>query len=100
LGRLFRVDRSSTVDSTTAVSVDEAFAAVDADLDALEAQLRRNGQDEAADIVGTNRLMAGDPDLRAAVDAAVAAGTPAETAIAEAVEAQAQVLAGLPDPTL
>jgi phosphoenolpyruvate-protein kinase (PTS system EI component) len=100
LGRLLRVDRSSTVDSSKGVSVDEAFAAVDADLDALEAQLRRDGQGEAADIVGTNRLMAGDPDLRAAVDAAVAAGTPAETAIAEAVETQAQVLASLPDPTL
>src|SRR5262249_10752783 len=89
LGRLVRVDRSSRVDSARAVSVGEAFGAVDADLDALEAQLRRDGQDEAADIVGTNRLMAADPDLRAAVDAAVAAGTPAETALAAAVEAQA-----------
>jgi phosphoenolpyruvate-protein kinase (PTS system EI component) len=100
LGRLLRVDRPSTVDVGRAVPVAEAFAAVDADLGALESQLRRAGQDEAADIVGTNRLMAGDPDLRAAVDAAVAAGTPAETAIADAVETQAQILAGLSDPTL
>src|SRR5205814_3556593 len=44
--------------------------------------------------------MAGDPDLRAAVDGALAASTPAAKAIEEAVEAQAQVLASLPDPTL
>jgi phosphoenolpyruvate-protein kinase (PTS system EI component) len=100
LGRLLRVDRPSTGEGGGIVPVGEAFSAVDADLEALESQLRRDGQDEAADIVSTNRLMAGDPDLRAAVDAAVAAGTAAEAAIAEAVEAQAQVLAGLPDPTL
>jgi len=100
LGRLLRVDRSSTVDGSGAMTVAEAFAAVDRDLEQLAERLRRDGQDEAADIVETNRLMAGDPDLRAAVDGALAASTPAEKAIGDAVEAQAQVLASLPDPTL
>src|SRR5262249_61413249 len=73
---------------------------VAAALAAREAHLRGEGREAAADIASPTRLRAGAPALRAAVDAAVAAGTPADTAIAEAVETQAQVLASLPDPTL
>jgi phosphoenolpyruvate-protein kinase (PTS system EI component) len=82
------------------MGLDGAFATVVAELAALADDLRRAGRDEAADIVDTNLLIAGDPELRAEIDAAVAGGGSSEAAVRTAVEHHAELLAALPDPVL
>jgi multiphosphoryl transfer protein len=99
LGRLVRVDRApSTVDG--GVSLPAAFGMVAEDLGRLAVDLRAAGREEAADIVETNRLIVEDPDLRAAVDAAIAAGAAPAAAISTAVAHYAGTLEALPDATL
>ena len=107
LGRLWRADPELQLvseDRSTpeweAGRLMRAFAAVGADLGELSRELREHGDNESADIVETSRLIASDPDLRSFVDELVAAGSSAESAVAEAAEHYAAVLARLPDPTL
>jgi len=100
LGVLLRVDRVAEPGDGAAVPLDEAVARVAADLAALAARLRADGQPEAADIAETSALIATDPDLRAAIDTAQAQGVPVATAVRDAVDGYAALLAGLGDPTL
>jgi phosphoenolpyruvate-protein kinase (PTS system EI component) len=67
-----------------------------AQLDALAARL---GGSEA-DIVATGALLARDPAVAEAVEAAVAEGRPAPAALVEAADALAETLRALDDPTL
>jgi phosphoenolpyruvate-protein kinase (PTS system EI component) len=77
-----------------------AFAAVARERAALAARLRERGQDLQADIVEIGALIAADPALiNPAIDA-VRAGTHGIAAVNAAAEAQAAVLAALPDPDL
>jgi phosphoenolpyruvate-protein kinase (PTS system EI component) len=79
----------------------EALAGAANELDALAARLRTDGRDTDAGIVETGALMALDPGLAAAVEAAVGSdGLPAADAILEACSAQADALAALPDEML
>jgi multiphosphoryl transfer protein len=105
--------------TVTAADVRAAFASVAAERGALADQLRAAGRDHEADIVSVGALMAADPALSGpALDALEneAGGTgehpsirndpgrfPVATAVAAvtaAAEAQASVLAALPDPYL
>src|SRR5437762_7011277 len=70
------------------------------ELAALAATLRAEGHQADADIVDTNRLMAGDRGLIDAALEAAANGLAAAAAIAQAAEPHVQALAGLDDPTL
>jgi multiphosphoryl transfer protein len=81
-------------------ALDAAFAAVPAELERLAAELHERGMTEPAQIVEASVLIAGDPDLRALVDAEVAAGLPPVAAVTAAAEHFAEILAGLPDPVL
>jgi len=94
------VSEGQSTPEREAARVAWAFAAVDADLGSLGRELRDRGDNESADIVEASRLIASDPDLRSFVDGLVAAGRSAESAVEEAAEHYAAVLAGLPDPTL
>jgi len=107
LGRLWRADpdlqsagSGPSTPEKEADRVASAFATVEADLAELSRELRDRGDNESADIVVASRLIASDPDLRSVVDGLVAAGGPAESAVVDAAEHYASVLAGLPDPTL
>ena len=103
----------------TAGDVGAAFAAVAAERGALADQLRAAGRDQEADIVLIGALMAADPALvgpavdalatapRAAGEPAAEGGDPgrfplsaAVAAVTAAAEAQAAILAALPDPDL
>jgi phosphoenolpyruvate-protein kinase (PTS system EI component) len=81
-------------------AVRAAFAAVARDRAALAADLRARGQDEQAAIVDIAALIAADPSLIAAALDAVRAGAASADAISQAGEAQAALLAALPDPDL
>ncbi|HZD97899.1 MAG TPA: putative PEP-binding protein [Micromonosporaceae bacterium] len=80
--------------------VADAVEAVVADIAALAATLRADGRGDLADIADMAGLIAADPQLRAAIDDAVAAGLGAAAAVTEAIDAYAALLADLPDPTL
>jgi phosphoenolpyruvate-protein kinase (PTS system EI component) len=97
----WRVDRPvpASVGPVDADAVDQAFAAVAADLQRLAARLRAQGRRAAADIVAVGALIAGDPDLLAAARAAASADDPVQ-AISHTVEGYAGVLEALPDETL
>jgi multiphosphoryl transfer protein len=77
-----------------------AFAAVARERAALAARLRERGQDLQADIVDIGALIAADPALIGPVIDAIRAGADGIAAASAAAEAQAAVLAALPDPDL
>ena len=98
-GQLYLADVRPAA-GATAAQVSAAFAAVAADRRALAETLRAAGRDEEADIVGVAALMAADPVLVDPAVAAVAEGVDAATAVTNAAEAQASVLAGLDNADL
>jgi multiphosphoryl transfer protein len=107
LGQLLRTDRALTAPVTPeadarapADRVAHAFATVAADLDTLARELHASGQAEPAHIVEATVHIALDPELRQLVDHAVAAGDSAESAIQQAIEHFAGMLAQIADPTL
>ncbi len=100
IGTLLRVDRPPTGVAATGLPVELAFEQVSADLGDLAARLRADGQQEPAEIAEAVRLIAEDPDLRGAVELAVAAGTPVLEAVHGATERYATLLAELPDPVV
>ena len=77
-----------------------AFAAVARERAALAARLRERGQDLQAGIVDIGALIAADPALTGPAIDAVRAGADGIAAVTAAAEAQAAVLAALPDPDL
>ncbi len=77
-----------------------AFAAVARERAALAARLREHGQDLQAGIVDIGALIAADPALIGPVIDAIRAGADGIAAVGAAAEAQAAVLAALPDPDL
>ena len=77
-----------------------AFAAVARERAALAARLRERGQDLQAGIVDIGALIAADPALTGPAIDAVRAGADGIAAVSRAAEAQAAVLAALPDPDL
>ncbi|MFI5081738.1 MAG: putative PEP-binding protein [Streptosporangiales bacterium] len=77
-----------------------AFAAVARERAALAARLRERGQDMQAGIVDIGALIAADPALTGPAIDAVRAGADGIAAVTAAAEAQAAVLAALPDPDL
>jgi len=98
-GRLYVADPGPPADAT-AEQVREAFAAVAADRGELAERLRGAGRAAEADIIGVAGLIAADPALVGPAVTAVVGGTDAATAVTEAAEAQATVLAGLAVPEL
>ena len=98
-GRLHQADPGPPADAT-AEQVREAFAAVAADRGELAERLRGAGRAAEADIIGVAALMAADPALVGPAVTAVVGGTDAATAVTEAAEAQATMLAGLAVPEL
>ncbi len=102
LGEIYLGDPpgGATAGPATEDSVRAAFAAVAQDRAALAGQLRARGQDLQAGIVDIAALIAADPALvRPALDA-VRAGADGPDAVWSAAEAQASLLAALPDPDL
>ncbi len=93
-GRLYLADVRLAADAT-ASQVRAAFAAVAADRGALADALRQAGRTDESDIVGVAALIAADPVLVDPAVAAVAEGVDAATAVINAAEAQAGILAGL-----
>jgi phosphoenolpyruvate-protein kinase (PTS system EI component) len=77
-----------------------AFAAVARERAALAARLRERDQDLQAGIVDIGALIAADPALTGSAIGAVRAGADGIAAVTTAAEAQAAVLAALPDPDL
>jgi phosphoenolpyruvate-protein kinase (PTS system EI component) len=77
-----------------------AFAAVARERTALAARLRQRGLDLEAGIVDIGALIAADPALTGPAIDAVRAGADGIAAVTAAAEAQAAVLAALPDPDL
>ncbi|HEX6523176.1 MAG TPA: putative PEP-binding protein [Streptosporangiaceae bacterium] len=87
----------------TAASAEEvrlAFAAVAHDRAELAVQLRAAGRDRDAGIVEIGALIAADPALTGPVLDAVCGGAEPVAAITGRAEAQAELLAALPDPDL
>ncbi|HYX59430.1 MAG TPA: putative PEP-binding protein, partial [Streptosporangiaceae bacterium] len=84
----------------TADEVRMAFAAVAHDRAELARELRSRGRDRDAGIVEIGALIAADPALTGPVLDAVRGGADAVAAIGEQGEAQAALLAALPDPDL
>src|SRR5215208_8019540 len=78
-----------------------ALAATGTELEALGARLREQGREAEAEIVETGVLMAADPALDAALEAAVLEeGSPPAAALAAACGVHADLIAALPDETL
>ncbi len=77
-----------------------AFAAVARERAALAARLRERGQDLEAGIVDIGALIAADSALVSPAIDAMRAGADGIAAVSRAAEAQAAVLAALPDPDL
>ncbi|MBV9853919.1 MAG: hypothetical protein JOY82_05265 [Streptosporangiaceae bacterium] len=86
--------------TATADDVREAFAAVARERTALAGQLRERGRDRDAGIVEIGALIAADPALAGPALDAVRGGADAVAAVLDAAEAQAALLAALPDPDL
>ena len=79
----------------------EALLRAAGELERIGGKLREQGRDDDAEIVETGALMAADPMLEAAVSAAVKErGRPAPTALLEATEEHAALIASLPDALL
>jgi multiphosphoryl transfer protein len=103
LGEIYLGDAPAGADPATPATEDDvraAFAAVARDRAALAAQLRARGQDLEAGIVDIAALIAGDPALVGPALDAVRAGADGPGAVWAAAEAQATLLAALPDPDL
>jgi len=98
-GRLYAAAAGPPADAT-AEQVREAFAAVASDRHDLAERLRGAGRAAEADIIGVAALIAADPALVGPAVTAVAGGTDAATAVTDATEAQAAVLAGLAVPEM
>jgi phosphoenolpyruvate-protein kinase (PTS system EI component) len=79
----------------TAEQVANAFAAVATERMALAVRLRAAGRSDEADIIEVAALIAADSALMEPAVAAVRAGTDAATAVRQAADAQAAVLAAL-----
>jgi phosphoenolpyruvate-protein kinase (PTS system EI component) len=92
--------RAGTDGTPTEDDVRAAFAAVARQRAALADQLRSRGQDLQAGIVDIGALIAADPALVSPAIDAVRAGVDGIAAVNRAAEAQAAVLAALPDPDL
>jgi phosphoenolpyruvate-protein kinase (PTS system EI component) len=93
-GRLHVADSGPSV-SATPDQVAGAFAAVAAERFALAERLRAAGRDQEAAIIEVGGLIAADPALADPAVAAVRGGTDAATAVRQAAEAQAAVIAAL-----
>jgi multiphosphoryl transfer protein len=79
----------------------DALARAGAELDALAARLRDAGREAEAEIVETGTLMAADPALDTALEAAILSdGLSAPNALVQACAAHADAIAALPDPVL
>src|SRR5579872_643553 len=104
LGEIYHGDSPATETGhrrlPTEDEVRAAFAAVARDRAGLAAELRARGQDQQAMIVDIAALIAADPALVSPAVEAVRAGAGAADAIRQAGEAQAALLAALPDPDL
>ena len=105
LGEIYQGDPSLTKGNghrrvATEDEVRAAFAGVARDRAALAAELREKGQDQQAAIVDIAALIAADPALVTPAVEAVLAGAGGADAVAQAGEAQAALLAALPDPDL
>jgi phosphoenolpyruvate-protein kinase (PTS system EI component) len=105
LGEIYQGDSAPATDNghrrpPTEDQVRAAFAAVARDRAALAADLRRRGRDQQAAIVDIAALIAADPALITPAVEAVRAGADGADAIGRAGEAQAALLAALPDPDL
>jgi phosphoenolpyruvate-protein kinase (PTS system EI component) len=100
LGALRRVDRPVDLDAPVTIPLLDAFDQVSADLGERAEVLRRDGQAAAAEITAAVQLIAEDPDLRGAVEAAVHAGIPVLEAVSGAIDRYALLLADLPDLVL
>jgi phosphoenolpyruvate-protein kinase (PTS system EI component) len=94
-GGAIRRRRPATEDDVRA-----AFAAVARDRAALASQLRERGREFQAGIVDIAALIAADTALIGPAVEAVRAGADAADAVRRAGEAQAELLAALPDPDL
>jgi phosphoenolpyruvate-protein kinase (PTS system EI component) len=103
LGQIYLGDPLSEANGHGPATEDDvraAFAAVAKDRAALAAELRDQGQDLQAGIVDIAALIAGDPALINQALEAVRAGADGADAVRQAGEAQAGLLAALPDPDL
>jgi phosphoenolpyruvate-protein kinase (PTS system EI component) len=103
VGEVYLADGPGTSHAQAPATVDEvrvAFAAVAHDRAELARQLRARGRDHDAGIVEIGALIAADPALAGPVLDAVRGGADAVAAIADTAEAQAALLAALPDPDL
>ena len=105
LGEIYQGDPSLTKENghrraATEDEVRAAFAAVARDRAALAAELREKGHDQRAAIVDIAALIAADPALVTPAVEAARAGADGADAVAQAGEAQAALLAALPDPDL
>jgi phosphoenolpyruvate-protein kinase (PTS system EI component) len=89
-----------TPDHLTEDDVRAAFAGVARERAALAEQLRSRGQDLQAGIVDIGALIAADPALVGPAIDAVRAGADGIAAVNQAADAQAALLAALPDPDL
>ena len=98
-GLLYVADQGPPADAT-AEQVREAFTAVATERHDLAERLRVAGRAAEADIIGVAALIAADPALVGPAVTAVAGGTDAAAAVADATEAQAAVLAGLAVPEM
>jgi phosphoenolpyruvate-protein kinase (PTS system EI component) len=104
LGEIYLGDARGGVNGqhrpATEDDVRAAFAAVARDRAALARQLRERGQELQAGIVEVAALIAADPALTGLAIAAVRRGADGAEAVGQAAEAQAELLAALPDPDL
>ena len=104
LGQIYQGDSGDQTNGhrppATEDDVRAAFAAVARDRAALATRLREKGQDQQAAIVDIAALIAADPALITPAVEAVRAGADGADAINQAGEAQAVLLAALPDPDL
>jgi len=98
-GALYLADNQAAGDATPD-QVASAFAAVSAEREALADRLRAAGRADEADIIAVSALIAEDNALTEPAVAAVRAGTDAATAVRQAADAQAAVLAALGNPAL
>jgi phosphoenolpyruvate-protein kinase (PTS system EI component) len=103
LGEIYLGDATSAACAASPATEDDvraAFAAVARDRAALAGQLRARGQDLEAGIVDIAALIAADPALVGPALEAVRAGAAGPDAVWSAGQAQASLLAALPDPDL
>jgi phosphoenolpyruvate-protein kinase (PTS system EI component) len=104
LGQIYQGDSGDRANGhrqpATEDEVRAAFAAVARDRAVLAADLREKGQDQQAAIVDIAALIAADSALITPAVEAVRAGADGADAINQAGEAQAALLAALPDPDL